>query len=214
MTGQLTDIGGTSPLRLTFSVNGANRDLPSNEVARIVLARPNDGRHRRPTAPSIAPASGAGPDGLRAAGVDVHRADASRAARRLTFTATGEVQYRRRRRTSRRPGGSNERNDRQPAAERRRRRADRPHRQRPAVRGRNQTAHPGAGRRPAVPGRQRTIVRRQPGRIPGRRSSASAPHAGRTDLTSRVAGCSESRGCRRLHSARAHFGRTPGSFGR
>jgi hypothetical protein len=42
VTGQLTDIGGSSPLRLSFSVNGANRDLQSNAVARIVLARPND----------------------------------------------------------------------------------------------------------------------------------------------------------------------------
>ncbi len=42
VTGQLTDIGGSSPLRLSFSVNGANRDIQSNAVARIVLARPND----------------------------------------------------------------------------------------------------------------------------------------------------------------------------
>jgi hypothetical protein len=42
VNGQLTDVGGTSPLRLTFRSNGADRDLSSNEVARIVLARPND----------------------------------------------------------------------------------------------------------------------------------------------------------------------------
>ncbi len=42
ITGQLADVGGTSPLRLSFTVNGANRDFQSNEVARIVLARPND----------------------------------------------------------------------------------------------------------------------------------------------------------------------------
>jgi len=42
VTGQLTDVGGSSPLRLSFSVNGANRDIQSNAVARIVLARPND----------------------------------------------------------------------------------------------------------------------------------------------------------------------------
>jgi hypothetical protein len=40
LTGQLTDIGGSTPLRLSFSMSGANRDLASNEVARIVLARP------------------------------------------------------------------------------------------------------------------------------------------------------------------------------
>lgn len=39
--GQLTDVGGSSPLRLSFQSNGANRDLQSNEVAKIVLARPS-----------------------------------------------------------------------------------------------------------------------------------------------------------------------------
>ncbi len=57
ITGQLTDVGGTSPLRLSFTVNGANRDFQSNDVARIVLARPNDVtgtvHHRRP---AVAPA--------------------------------------------------------------------------------------------------------------------------------------------------------------
>ncbi|HET7219139.1 MAG TPA: hypothetical protein VFJ02_13875 [Vicinamibacterales bacterium] len=42
VNGQLTDVGGSSPLRLTFRSNGADRDLQSSEVARIVLARPND----------------------------------------------------------------------------------------------------------------------------------------------------------------------------
>jgi hypothetical protein len=40
VTGQLTDVGGSSPLRLSFQSSGANRDLQSSEVARIVLARP------------------------------------------------------------------------------------------------------------------------------------------------------------------------------
>lgn len=39
ITAQLTDVGGSSPLRLSFSVNGANRDFPSNDVARIVNRR-------------------------------------------------------------------------------------------------------------------------------------------------------------------------------
>jgi hypothetical protein len=42
VTGELTDVGGSSPLRLTFRSSGADRDLQSNQVARIVLARPND----------------------------------------------------------------------------------------------------------------------------------------------------------------------------
>jgi hypothetical protein len=42
VNGQLTDVGGSAPLRLTFRSNGADRDVQSNAVARIVLARPND----------------------------------------------------------------------------------------------------------------------------------------------------------------------------
>lgn len=34
------DVGGTSPLRLAFKTSGGDRDIPSNEVARIYLARP------------------------------------------------------------------------------------------------------------------------------------------------------------------------------
>lgn len=35
------DVGGTSPLRLAFKTSGGDRDIPSNEVARIYLARPS-----------------------------------------------------------------------------------------------------------------------------------------------------------------------------
>lgn len=34
------DVGGTSPLRLAFKTSGGDRDIPSNEVARIYLSRP------------------------------------------------------------------------------------------------------------------------------------------------------------------------------
>jgi hypothetical protein len=34
------DVGGTSPLRLAFKTSGGDRDIPSNEIARIYLARP------------------------------------------------------------------------------------------------------------------------------------------------------------------------------
>ena len=40
--GQLTDIGGTSPLRLSIRTGSGERDLSSNEVARIVMARPDN----------------------------------------------------------------------------------------------------------------------------------------------------------------------------
>jgi hypothetical protein len=42
VTGELVDVGGTTPLRLSFKVGGADREVHSNNVQRIVLARPND----------------------------------------------------------------------------------------------------------------------------------------------------------------------------
>lgn len=42
ITGQLYDIGGTTPLRITVKANGTERDLTSNEVARIALAKPTN----------------------------------------------------------------------------------------------------------------------------------------------------------------------------
>lgn len=42
MLGQWLDVGGTSPLRLTIRGAGGERDLTSNEVARIYLARPSN----------------------------------------------------------------------------------------------------------------------------------------------------------------------------
>jgi hypothetical protein len=92
VTGQLTDIGGSSPLRLSFSVNGVNRDIQSNAVARIVLARPND-------APSISTPSTGGsttPTGgimvparqrWTATGLTVRRGET------LTVRATGEIKF-------------------------------------------------------------------------------------------------------------------------
>ena len=92
LTGQLTDIGGTAPLRLSFSVNGANRDVMSNAVAKIVLARPND------AAPSTPPPTGGGTapiDGLMVparqrwtpTGLTVRRGET------VTVNATGEIKY-------------------------------------------------------------------------------------------------------------------------
>ena len=92
VTGQLTDVGGTSPLRLSFTVSGANRDFQSSDVARIVLARPND-------APSTAPPATGGvttPSGLTvsaqqgwtATGLVVNRGET------LTVNASGEIRFR------------------------------------------------------------------------------------------------------------------------
>jgi hypothetical protein len=42
ITGQLSDIGGTVPLRITVRSDGAERELTSNEVSRIAMARPSN----------------------------------------------------------------------------------------------------------------------------------------------------------------------------
>jgi len=93
LTGQLTDIGGSAPLRLSFSMNGGNRDLSSNEVARIVLAKPNDAATSTQAAVGTSgtgTANGgaftvAGQQQWTATGIIVRRGEA------LTFTSTGEV---------------------------------------------------------------------------------------------------------------------------
>jgi hypothetical protein len=40
ISGRLSDVGGSSPLRISFVEGGATRDFSSNEVARIYLAKP------------------------------------------------------------------------------------------------------------------------------------------------------------------------------
>lgn len=92
VTGQLADVGGTSPLRLTFRVNGADRDIHSSDVSRIVLARPND------AAASTLPSTGGGTapiDGIMVparqrwtpTGLTVRRGET------VTVNATGEIKY-------------------------------------------------------------------------------------------------------------------------
>lgn len=89
--GQLYDIGGTTPLRLSIRTNSGDRELSSNEVARIVMARPTN----VPTGPT----SGVAPTAPVAGAVTVqaNRRWTStgmtvRRGQRLTFQTTGEVQ--------------------------------------------------------------------------------------------------------------------------
>ena len=53
LTGQLVDFGGTSPLRITFRTSSGERDFTSNDVARIVMARPATAASANP--PAAAP---------------------------------------------------------------------------------------------------------------------------------------------------------------
>lgn len=89
VNGELTDVGGSSPLRLTFTANGANRDLQSNQVARIVLARPNDAAAAGTTG-TTSSTSGAGitvsgRSPWTPTGLSVRRGEP------LTINATGEI---------------------------------------------------------------------------------------------------------------------------
>ena len=93
VTGQLTDVGGSSPLRLSFSVNGANRDIQSNAVARIVLARPNDAPAASvPSNPSIGSPSTQGlsvsaQQAWTPTGLILSRGET------LTISATGDINF-------------------------------------------------------------------------------------------------------------------------
>jgi len=86
VTGELFDIGGTTPLRLTVRSSGGDRDLMSNEVARIVWARPTS------VAPTTGVTAGGGPGIVVPAnqpwvssGLTVRRGET------LMFQSTGEI---------------------------------------------------------------------------------------------------------------------------
>jgi hypothetical protein len=90
--GQLYDIAGTSPLRITLKTSSGDRDLSSSEIGRIVLSRP---ANSVATSGSSSSSTSGIPEGTGVAvpgnaawtptGLTVRRGD------RLTFTATGEV---------------------------------------------------------------------------------------------------------------------------
>jgi hypothetical protein len=90
ITGQLTDIGGTSPLRLTFRTPSGERDFSSNEVSRVVMARPDNAPAATTGAANTAssPAQGISVSSQMQwtpTGITVRRGDW------VTFTTTGDV---------------------------------------------------------------------------------------------------------------------------
>jgi len=90
ITGQLVDIGGSSPLRMTFRTSSGERDFSSNDIARIVMSRP---------ANANAPTTAVGSTGTTSAqgvtvdskqqwtpsGITVQRGDW------VTFSTSGEI---------------------------------------------------------------------------------------------------------------------------
>jgi hypothetical protein len=86
INGQLYDISGTTPLKITFKTDSGDRELSSSEIGRIVLARPN----------SAVPTTGGGQGGGVAVpgnqawtptGITVRRGE------QITFNSTGDVKY-------------------------------------------------------------------------------------------------------------------------
>ena len=90
--GSLYDIGGASPLRLTVRTSNGERELSSNEVARIVMARPDNVATGTSGGGVASTPSVAGAITVQANQPWTSTGIAVRKGQRLTFTTTGEVQ--------------------------------------------------------------------------------------------------------------------------
>jgi hypothetical protein len=95
VNGSLYDIGGASPLRLTIRTSDGDREMASTEVARIIVAKPDNivGTTGTTPAPGVTPT----PAVPGAITVNANQAWTStnlsvRKGQRLTFSTTGEVQ--------------------------------------------------------------------------------------------------------------------------
>ena len=94
ITGTFYDIGGTSPLRLTFKTASGDREISSSEVAKIALSRTDAAAAATGTTGSTStlnPATGTGlvvsaRQAWTPTGITVRRGEV------LTFNTTGEVQ--------------------------------------------------------------------------------------------------------------------------
>jgi len=91
--GQLYDIGGTSPLKLTIKTASGDRELSSNDVARIVISRPENATAgttgvgsttSTPAVPGAITVQANQP--WTSTGITVRK------GQRITFQTTGEVQ--------------------------------------------------------------------------------------------------------------------------
>jgi len=88
--GQLFDIGGTSPLKISFKTSSGDREFSSGDIGRIILARPTNAVATTGTA-QLTPATGPG------VSVSARQAWTStgltlRKGEVLTLNTTGEVQ--------------------------------------------------------------------------------------------------------------------------
>ena len=123
VSGNLYDVGGTQPKRISVHTDTGNRDFSSNEVRRIYLARPSGARAATP----LTPAARGRPSTLPATGgqirvpaqpaLDRHRASpcagasASRSTRAAKCSSSSERQRHGRDRPARRSGQTPKRPD-------------------------------------------------------------------------------------------------------
>jgi hypothetical protein len=87
--GQLYDIGGTTPLKLTVKTGSGDRELSSSEVSRIIISKPTNAVATTGSTPSAAGGSTITVQANQQwtpTGITVRRGQT------LTFNATGQVQ--------------------------------------------------------------------------------------------------------------------------
>ena len=88
VNGQLYDIGGTSPLKITVKTASGEREFSSNEIGRIVLSRPSNAVATSGANANLASATGSGisvspKQAWTATGLTVRKGEV------VTFNATG-----------------------------------------------------------------------------------------------------------------------------
>ena len=93
ISGRLVDIGGSSPLRLSLRTRSGDRDVSSNEVSHIILARPSNApaASGQSSGANLAPATGSAStvspkQAWTATGITVRKGEVN------NVNATGEVQ--------------------------------------------------------------------------------------------------------------------------
>ncbi|MEP6915608.1 MAG: hypothetical protein ABJC89_08170 [Acidobacteriota bacterium] len=90
--GQLFDIGGTTPLKISFKTSSGDREFSSNEIGRIILARPSNAvATTGATSAQLAPATGSGVV-VSARQAWTSTAQTFKKGDVLTLSTTGEVQ--------------------------------------------------------------------------------------------------------------------------
>lgn len=90
--GALYDIGGASPLRLTIRTSNGEREVASNEVARIVISRPDNGVATTGTTGIADTAAVAGAVTVQANQPWTSTGITVKKGQRVTLSSTGEVQ--------------------------------------------------------------------------------------------------------------------------